>query len=495
MEQHALAILEQNDLWNSGKFRVATPRLLYFLIVESQRFGGEVLDRFWKQLGTCDEKLKENIENLKEEYFVSAQKSLEVLFQGLDPKNVNFKPVLDIAAEFFTHLGITFMNPGGSKSGKSTQFSVSEVVSEDTDKPLDRVNKEGGFGGRNQGPLKALSFRHDGTSCLLTGTAFKPFERSGILPEFVHIIPNCVSEKPPVLKCIAMFAGATARDDVHDAHTTYDNLEWGIDAQEDSGKVKYFFRMVPADPNTRAPGYITLKDGEEIQFGIGTDGDLERLKKPIPRLCNLKLAVARVMKMSGAADIILKWKDQADDDRACGLVHEYVYSAKKPSNALLDQLKGADQIFAMICEELGLPHSLTLLYRSLRDEVVSLIARSKLTLRCWIGGEESKGEFLGDALLGLTIEDVEGIEIIRHPFDHNAIFEQDQNYDHEDVSVLQPFYRDLVTKIFEVRPMSSVEMATPWANYGNEANLEYIYGYACMLIAPDLVASRKEVVL
>ena len=73
MEQHALAILEQNDLWNwrdtkqiqaSGKlgdkFQATTPKFLYFLIVESQRFGGEVLNHFWEQLGTCDEKLKEN---------------------------------------------------------------------------------------------------------------------------------------------------------------------------------------------------------------------------------------------------------------------------------------------------------------------------------------------------------------------------------------------------------------------------------------------------
>jgi len=35
---------------------------------------------------------------------------------------------------------------------------------------------------------------------------------------------------------------------------------------------------------------------------------------PILRLCNLQLAVARVLKMSGAADIILEWKDEADDD-------------------------------------------------------------------------------------------------------------------------------------------------------------------------------------
>jgi hypothetical protein len=72
MEQHALAILKRNDLWNwhdtkriesgiqGGKFQIPTARLLYFLIVESQQFGGQVLDHFWKQLGTCDEKLKDN---------------------------------------------------------------------------------------------------------------------------------------------------------------------------------------------------------------------------------------------------------------------------------------------------------------------------------------------------------------------------------------------------------------------------------------------------
>ena len=37
---------------------------------------------------------------------MSAQRSFEVLFHGLDPKNINFKPVLEMAAEFFTHLGV-----------------------------------------------------------------------------------------------------------------------------------------------------------------------------------------------------------------------------------------------------------------------------------------------------------------------------------------------------------------------------------------------------
>ena len=59
-------------------------------------------------------------------------------------------------------------------------------------------------------------------------------------------------------------------------------------------------------------GYITLREGDEIQFGRGPEGEALN-KGPIPILCNLRLAVAKVMKASTAADIILKWKDQADD--------------------------------------------------------------------------------------------------------------------------------------------------------------------------------------
>ena len=48
------------------------------------------------------------------------------------------------------------MNLGGQKSGTGTAFSVSEVVNEETDKLLQRVNEEGDFGKRNQESLKAL---------------------------------------------------------------------------------------------------------------------------------------------------------------------------------------------------------------------------------------------------------------------------------------------------------------------------------------------------
>ena len=73
MDQHALSLLESPELWDfpnvkriqesgkqSGKFKAVTSKLLYYLISESEKFGGEVLTQFWNQLGECDGNLKEN---------------------------------------------------------------------------------------------------------------------------------------------------------------------------------------------------------------------------------------------------------------------------------------------------------------------------------------------------------------------------------------------------------------------------------------------------
>ncbi|KAG8220693.1 hypothetical protein J3R82DRAFT_2985 [Butyriboletus roseoflavus] len=71
--------------------------------------------------------------------------------------------------------------------------------------------------------------------------------------------------------------------------------------------------MVLTNPNIRVPVFIALKEGDEIQFGKGSEG--KKLNNgPNPILYNLQLAAARVLKMSGAADITLQWKDHADDD-------------------------------------------------------------------------------------------------------------------------------------------------------------------------------------
>ncbi len=85
MDKHALAILKDSDFWNwhnpnriqeqgslSRKLESVTPKLLYYLILESQNLGtggGQLLDHFWYQLGNCDNTLKVNSET-KISYFL-----------------------------------------------------------------------------------------------------------------------------------------------------------------------------------------------------------------------------------------------------------------------------------------------------------------------------------------------------------------------------------------------------------------------------------------
>jgi len=66
--------------------------------------------------------------------------------------------------------------------------------------------------------------------------------------------------------------------------------------------------------NSPGPGFIKLKDGDEIQFGQGEAKDIGGCPGgPLPALCNLQYAVARVLRMSGAADMFAQLKDDADD--------------------------------------------------------------------------------------------------------------------------------------------------------------------------------------
>lgn len=87
-------------------------------------------------------------------------------------------------------------------------------------------------------------------------------------------------------------------------------------------QVKYIFRRVPSAPGVVGSGFIRLRDGDEIHFGKGADGS-KLGKGPSPSLCNLHLSVARVLKMSGAADLIRNLMEDAEDADAdfCPIFH------------------------------------------------------------------------------------------------------------------------------------------------------------------------------
>jgi len=191
-----------------------------------------------------------------------------------------------------------------------------------------------GFGKRKQVILKALILKRDGFSCPLTGVSFT---RRGIKPMLAHIIPNSIHNRPDTIEGIAMLAGTIVRDLVleqlndlgnlmniqTDAHTAYDDIFWGIEARNENGIVKYIYRNVPYETG-EGPGFIRLCDGDEIVFGGGPDA--ARLGSgPNPSLCNLRLAVARVLRMSGAAEIIAQIVDDGDDS---DFPHVYIASSE-----------------------------------------------------------------------------------------------------------------------------------------------------------------------
>jgi len=87
-------------------------------------------------------------------------------------------------------------------------------------------------------------------------------------------------------------------------------LAWGIEARSANDEWKYYFRAVKP---TRIPRCVTLKDGDEIQFGRGSGGGTIVL--PDPWACNLHLAIARVFAASGAAEVVDKYLEDLGDDQ------------------------------------------------------------------------------------------------------------------------------------------------------------------------------------
>ena len=72
-------------------------------------------------------------------------------------------------------------------------------------------------------------------------------------------------------------------------------------------QIIYQYRKV--DP--RNPTLVRLNDGDRIYFNGGRNGTV--IDGPDPRFCNLRLAISRVLRASGAAAIIDKYlKDDED---------------------------------------------------------------------------------------------------------------------------------------------------------------------------------------
>ncbi|KAI9453174.1 hypothetical protein HD554DRAFT_2179589 [Boletus coccyginus] len=162
-----------------------------------------------------------------------------------------------------------------------------------------------------------------------------------------------------------------------------------------------------------------------------------------------------------------------------GLVHEYIYTGRK----LLELL----------------------LYRGITGPSLNLITTEELDVSKYeyadIYGNPSDEDFLRRALVGLNIEQIEGVILVGQPGKLGRkpeILEDDSMEDDDSESELKTslrmFYRNPITEVLEVTPMkSSVDVKSSFMTYGNDAEMSFFYGTACMLIAVEPAESRHPV--
>ncbi|KAF8802191.1 hypothetical protein BYT27DRAFT_7197275 [Phlegmacium glaucopus] len=349
MDRHALALLSNEALWKKvglTKCEVNHPgfvtNLLLHLISESQGLEGSFLNEFWQDLGKCHPRLQENIGQLNAApELISENDVSAMLFNGIPAAEFNISPIISLAGRYFTHLGLTFMKPRDTlgptdadrydetyDSGEDSDVDVDSCKVDDDELKLELDIQEEGL--TDEQILKYSVFNRDGFRCVITGLPLEYPQRpdSGVRSSLIHrlniercrpylaaIIPILIKESPSTLQCVESLAGHSTRQLVlshlstvnnvmvleYNARFKFDQLLWTVEA---SNSPKYIYRRIPT---VLGPGplYIKLRDGSEIEFGRGQDG--KRLGVgPLPRLCKLRLAVTRALRLSGAARLMAR---------------------------------------------------------------------------------------------------------------------------------------------------------------------------------------------
>ena len=64
---------------------------------------------------------------------------------------------------------------------------------------------------------------------------------------------------------------------------------------------------------------VNLADSDEIKFGTGARASL--VEMPSPLICNLRLAVARILHVCGAADVFDAFEEEFDDSHFAHGLH------------------------------------------------------------------------------------------------------------------------------------------------------------------------------
>ncbi|KAF8497136.1 hypothetical protein F5888DRAFT_1889776 [Russula emetica] len=321
----------------SSVFNLAAHRLLRTLIEHSPS-PEAVAQQFMTELARCENSavidLGDALSTLCDTFYVEYYVQVDSLNsdRSISPanwaaavykelsRNGNISPLTNLAVLYLNDLVIPFRNPTGRRTPTSSQSLTPDPMRRDNSLLLESATVC-----RNQAALKELVLRRDGPSCPVTGASFDG--DGSVIPRCTPIIPFSIHEKEPVLVAIEMFTGKEVSADTiqrfnnhpanainleSNAHDSMDKrLAWGIEAKSVNNGWKYYFRPVkPAG----VPIFIRhiIQDGDEIKLGKGDDWSTIEL--PDPRLCNLRLAVARVFAASGFAEVVKKiLKDNEGD--------------------------------------------------------------------------------------------------------------------------------------------------------------------------------------
>ncbi|KAK9359747.1 hypothetical protein V1504DRAFT_425036 [Lipomyces starkeyi] len=144
-----------------------------------------------------------------------------------------------------------------------------------------------------------------------------------------HIIPFSVSSRSPLRITLSKFAGQEMENlltgqSINDpsnallldalAHEAFDKFKFGLELQNG----QYFLRIL-VQRGDLPPQFSRHFEGDELFFGQGP----EQVALPSALLCNIHLAVGRVLRASGAAETIDKILEDEDDFNCGNLEGDY----------------------------------------------------------------------------------------------------------------------------------------------------------------------------
>ncbi|SJL04884.1 uncharacterized protein ARMOST_08255 [Armillaria ostoyae] len=248
--------------------------------------------------------------------------------------------LVNFAHEYFIHLGLvmydlsqTGYTTGGGETPQTPHFQSLEEIQAAL----------GTSGHSGQKELIMLAGERDGKYCLVTNLLFQ--FRHGVLGtptvkvKLAHICPTKLAnpENPLVHETFSVFwddEGLPKRfaDLVNrpencmliwsDPRDYFAEMCWAIEAIPIEDTWRYHFIKVGGPTFPFEPA-----SGTQIRFGVEGETFKEAVPLPSPDLCNIRLAVTKVMRFSGAAEVVDSWRwDYEEGPDAIGGVLGHPYA-------------------------------------------------------------------------------------------------------------------------------------------------------------------------